>query len=237
MSDEKIIERIKKLLRLSEDPTNEHVAEAAAQKAQELIEEHNIKSEMFADKESPTREDPKWQGFIVHNRRVQTWMVTLCDGLCSANYGRLGITSGEGIQFLGAKSDYDIVVELYNWIVKQLHAMATNKGLKGVREYNSYKLGASTTIKKRLIKAKQDAKEKLELEALWEEANAGKKNELVLFRQAIIALEDYTKKVNDQAKRDLGGAWRGGSVASDASAYAQGVSDGQHVSLNAGGYN
>ena len=192
-SDEKIIERIKKLLRLSEDPTNEHVAEAAAQKAQELIEEHNIRSEMFADKDKPTREDPKWQGCIVRNRRIQAWMVTLCDGLCEANYGRLGISSGKGIEFLGAESDYEIVVELYNWIVKQLHAMATNKKLKGVREYNSYKLGASTTIKQRLIKAKKEAKDKLELEAMCEEYEAGgKKNELVLFRQAIIALEDYT---------------------------------------------
>ena len=57
-----IISKIKKLLALSEDKNNEHVAELASAKAQELIEEYNIKEIMLIDDDEPTitREDPKW---------------------------------------------------------------------------------------------------------------------------------------------------------------------------------
>lgn len=225
-----IVEKIKKLLRLSEDPTNEHVAEAAAQKAQELIAEHNIKGEMLVDKDDkqPTREDPKWQGFVVRNKRVQTWSVNLASHLARNNYGKIGIMSGVGIKYLGAKSDYEVVCAMYNWIAKQLHDMAM-RNTHGVRESNSYKLGAITTIGKRLDQAKKDTEAKLEIEAMMDEVDGN--NGLVLYKNAITALNDYTDKVDAEANRLMGGSWRGRGGSSDMSAYSRGLSDGNNVSL------
>lgn len=224
----KIIERIKKLLRLSEDGSNEHVAEAAAAKAQELIEQHNIQGEMLIDKEdAPQRGEPDWQGWLFQNKRLQPWAVNLCSALAEVNYGRIGLWSKQGVKFCGSRMDYELVKTLYSWIAVQMETMAKGR-CKGVREHNSYKVGAVATIRNRLIKAKKDAEAKMEVEAM--EAEMAGKNELVLFRQAIVSLNKYKDEVDKRADKDLGGAWRGGTSA-DASAYAKGVADGHNVSL------
>ena len=225
----KIIDRIKKLLRLSEDGSNEHVAEAAAAKAQELIEQHNIEGEMLHDKDdSPTREDPAWQGWLFQNRRIQPWAVNLCSALANVNYGRIGIWSSKGVKFCGSRVDYELVKTLYQWIATQLQTMSS-ENCKGVRENNSYKIGAVSTIRKRLIKAKKDAEARMEVDAM--EAEMEGKNELVLFRNALVTLNNYGDSANARAEKDLGGSWRSGGARSDASAYSKGVADGNNVSL------
>lgn len=225
----KIIDRIKKLLRLSEDGSNEHVAEAAAAKAQELIEQHNIQGEMLQDKDdSPTREQPDWQGWLFQNRRIQPWAVNLCTALADANYGRIGIWSSKGVKFCGSRVDYELVKTMYQWIATQLQTMST-ENCKGVRENNSYKIGAVSTIRKRLIKAKKDAEARMEVDAM--EAEMAGKNELVLFRNAIVTLKSYKGEVDERANKDLGGTWKSGGARSDASAYSKGVVDGNNVSL------
>jgi len=224
-----IVEKIKKLLRLSEDPTNEHVAQAAAQKAQELIAEHNIQGEMLVDKEEGTkREDPDWQGFVFVNKRIQPWSVNLCVALARNNYGRVGIYTGRGVKFCGSKVDFDVVKTMYTWIAKQLHDLATHN-CYGRVEATNYKLGAVSTIGKRLDQAKKDAEAKMEVEALMDEVDG--KSGLVLYRDAIIALDDYKKKADDRASKDLSGTWRGGQGGVDRSAYSRGVVDGKSVSL------
>lgn len=225
----KIVEKIKKLLRLSEDPTNEHVAEAAAQKAQELIEEHNIKGEMLIEKDdNPTREEPEWQGFLFQNKRVQPWAVNLCMHLAKSNYGRIGIWSGKGVKFCGSKIDYDLVKTMYTWIATQLQDMSV-RNCHGVREGNSYKLGAVTTIGKRLKEAKKAAEARMEVQAMMDEVDGN--NGLVLYKNAITTLNNYKSDVDARADKDLGGSWRGGGVSSDASAYSRGIADGNNVSL------
>jgi|13_taG_2_1085334.scaffolds.fasta_scaffold01487_3 hypothetical protein len=225
----KIVEKIKKLLRLSEDPTNEHVAEAAAQKAQELIEEHNIKGEMLIEKDdSPTREAPEWQGFLFQNKRVQPWAVNLCMHLANNNYGRIGIWSGKGVKFCGSKVDYELVKTMYAWIATQLQDMSV-RNCHGVREGNSYKLGAVATIGERLKQAKKEAEARLEVEAMMSEVDGN--NGLVLYQNAITTLSDYKSDVDAKANKDLGGSWRGGGVSRDASAYSRGIADGSKVSL------
>lgn len=225
----KIIEKIKKLLRLSEDPTNENVAEAAAAKAQELIQEHNIQGEMLADKTEVTREAPDWVDFIFLNKRVQPWAVNLCSHLADCNYGKIGIYSGQGVKFCGSKMDFDLVKTMYTWIAIQLQEMSV-RSCHGVREGNSYKLGAVATIGKRLKKAKADAVAKLEIEALMDEWD-GKESGIVLYKNAITTLEKYGADAKARAKQDLGGSWRGGGTSVSGSAYARGIQEGNNVSL------
>lgn len=235
MSDDKeskLIEKIKKLLRLSEDPNNEHVAEAAAQKAQELIDQHNIREEMLVvsdESTQKTREDPRWQGFIFQNRRVQPWAVNLCSALADNNYGIVGIVSGRGVKFCGSAIDFNLCVAMFQWISKQLQDLASNQ-CNGVREHNSFKLGAVGTIRKRLQDGKKDAEAAMEIEALCNEIDGTPG--LVLFQQAITALDDYKKSATKEANKTLSGAWRGGSASADMSAYSKGVEAGHNVSLS-----
>jgi len=225
----KIIDKVKKLLRLSEDPTNEHVAEAAAAKAQELIQEHNIQEELLRDPEtSSSREPPKWQGWVFEGRACQTWKVNLATALARSNYGTIGIWSGQGVQFCGSEQDYKLVSSLYEWIAIQIHDSARKK-CDGQREYNSYKLGAVSTISARLKKAKLDAEAQAKVEALCNELDG--KNELVLVENAITTLNDYGNSAQQKANKTLSGSWRGGRGATDRSAFQQGVQDGKSISL------
>ncbi len=223
-----IISKIKKLLALSEDKNNEHVAELASAKAQELIEEHNIKEIMLIDDDEPTttREDPEWQGFIFTSSRVPSWKVNLCDALSRANHGRCGINSGEGVQFLGARVDYDLVCTMFKWISEQLNDMAKKK-THGSIEANNYRRGAVSTMRNRLIEAKEKAEAKLELDALMEENETG----IVVYRNALTELKNYDTSVAERASSLMSGTWRGGTSTYNRSAFQQGIKDGESVSL------
>ena len=112
----KIIEKIKKLLNLAKDKCNRHVAEAAAQKAQQLITEHNINEKMFEDN---PREDPWWVGYLYKSTSIQVWELNLASELARANYGAATVNN-TGIQFLGSQRDFDVVKWLYQWVCKLL---------------------------------------------------------------------------------------------------------------------
>jgi hypothetical protein len=84
-----IIEKIKKLLNLSKDGCNRHIAEMAAEKAQELIQENNISDELLTE-EGTSRKAPSWLGFIYRNgvcwRRItmDAWAFGPVEGLSFA---------------------------------------------------------------------------------------------------------------------------------------------------------
>lgn len=224
-----IVEKIKKLLVLSEDKSNEHVAELASAKAQELIAEHNIKEIMLIndDDDSVTREDPKWQGYIFRSNKCATWKVNLCSALANANQGRVGITSGIGVKFLGARVDYDLVCAMFTWISEQLNDMAKRK-THGSVEANNYRRGAVSTIRKRLMEAKKKAEAKLELDAMMEENETG----IVLYQNALTELKNYDIAVAERASSLMSGSWRGGASTYNRSAFQQGIKDGESVSLS-----
>jgi hypothetical protein len=154
--------------------------------------------------------------------------VNLATALARSNYGTIGIWSGQGVQFCGSEQDYKLVSSLYEWIAIQIHDSARKK-CDGQREYNSYKLGAVSTISARLKKAKLDAEAQAKVEALCNELDG--KNELVLVENAITTLNDYGNSAQQKANKTLSGSWRGGRGATDRSAFQQGVQDGKSISL------
>jgi hypothetical protein len=225
-----IIDRIKKLLNLAKDKCNKHVAEAAAQKAQQLITEHNINERMFEDN---PREDPWWVGYLYKSTSVQVWELNLASELSRANYGAATVNN-EGIQFVGSQRDFDVVKWLYQWVCKQAHELAEQEGMTTFKERNSYKQGIVATIAKRMQWAKQDAERQAKVDAMLAELDG--KFALVPVDEATKQLNEYLQKVLDLVNRRCT-EWGARSEVSSHDAYAAGMRDGHKVNLNAGSLN
>lgn len=223
----KIIDRIKKLLDLAKDKCNRHVAEAAAQKAQQLITEHNIKETMFEDNK---REDPTWVGYLYKTRSVQVWELNLASALSRANYGAATVDTN-GIQFVGSQRDYDVVKWMYQWVCKQAHQLAEDEGMTTFKERNSYKQGIVETIENRFRWAKEDAERKARCDALMAELQG--KHAIVLVDDALRELEAYLLRVQKLVNRCCS-EWGARSGVSDHNAYVAGMRDGHKVELNRG---
>lgn len=222
-----IIDKIKKLLNLAKDKCNRHVAEAAAQKAQQLITEHNINEKMFEDN---PREDPWWVGYLYKSTSVQVWELNLASELARANYGAATVNN-TGIQFLGSQRDFDVVKWLYQWVCKQCHTLSEAEGMTTFKERNSYKQGIVATIAKRLKWAQEDAERQAKVDAMLAELDG--KFALIPVDEATRQLNEYLQKVMDMIRRTCVG-WGAQSEVSDRDAYNAGVRDGHKVDLNAG---
>ena len=232
----KIMERIKKLLDLAKDKCNRHVAEAAAQKAQQLITEHNLRVEMFD--EDSKREDPHWVGFLLKNSSPQVWEVNLACELSRHNYGACCIFR-EGVKFCGSQRDYDVVKWLFQWICKQIHDLCTqeieNERLEDTfKSRNSYRQGIVETITVRLNRAKEEAERAAKIEAMVAELDG--KYALVPVDTASQNLQDYLRRVLDIALRGAS-SWGARSEVNDQNAFSAGMRDGHKVDLNAGNLN
>lgn len=223
----KIIDKIKKLLNLAKDKCNRHVAEAAAQKAQQLITEHNINERMFVDN---PREDPWWVGYLYKSTSIQVWELNLASELARANYGAATVNNS-GIQFLGSQRDFDVVKWLYQWVCKQCHTLAEQEGMETFKERNSYKQGIVATIAKRIKWAKSDAERQAKVDAILAELEG---------KFALVPVDEATRQLNEYLEKVLGiihrtcGTWGAHSGVSDYDAYSAGVRDGHKVDLNAG---
>jgi hypothetical protein len=81
--DSKIIDRVKKLLALSQSP-NEHEAAAAAAQASRLMREHDIAESMLDTSDEP---QPLQLGeeVIEDGARLATWKANIASGIAAAN--------------------------------------------------------------------------------------------------------------------------------------------------------
>lgn len=186
-----IIDKVKKLLNLAKDKCNRHVAEAAAQKAQQLITEHNINERMFVDN---PREDPWWVGYLYKSTSIQVWELNLASELARANYGAATVNNS-GIQFLGSQRDFDVVKWLYQWVCKQCHTLAEQEGMETFKERNSYKQGIVATIAKRIRWAKSDAERQAKVDAILAELEG---------KFALVPVDEATRQLNEYLEKVLG---------------------------------
>lgn len=159
---DKILDRVKKLLKLSESP-NLNEAEAAAAKAQELLTKYKLSMfevENFNDQEQEEilnlTDDDSLDSF---KNNIALWKTTLAVAIAKANNCRiytLRIKTEEDIDkaklaLVGTVSNTQIVKCLYHYIVNEIERLAKRDGTgKGRFWINSFKLGATSQIEKRL---------------------------------------------------------------------------------------
>jgi hypothetical protein len=179
--DTKIIERIQKLLNLTQSP-NEGEATAAAEGVQRLLTKYNLEME---DVSAHTPEEREDHFTMAHDRvpmgpssnQSYIWCLTLAHGVaratfCNYLYGR----QFRNITFIGRKVDVQVAKDLYKFLSDQMMRIAWDESHKQDRIHpqrfrTSFLEGCALRVSTRLIKALDEEVEVTALSIRSEEAN------------------------------------------------------------------
>jgi len=149
-----IIEKIKKLLSLSENNPNEHEAAAAAEKARELLEAHDLS--MLDCKEK--LEEVTERHLDTGKKNVPLWISQLAV-IVSEHFNCLSIVykeEGESkvIIFIGSATDIAVTEYVYTYLMKTIVKLSDSQCLPSninARRYKeSFKIGVVMGLRKNL---------------------------------------------------------------------------------------
>jgi len=165
MSENKIVDKIKKLLSLGTSP-NENEAKAALNMAAKLAEEHGLAVSEI-DQETGEITDVLFSSTVVPNNRYKVWEGNLAGCIskcfetkiyrkkCNPANGRVDLA----YVFVGTETD----TEMANWYFKTIRMKIIRSGkmkFKLVKDQKTYGIGASVAIITRLkecyIKVKEE---------------------------------------------------------------------------------
>lgn len=169
MVNEKIADRLRKLLALSQS-SNQHEAAIAAARAAELMAEHQIEAAMLAEAE---REPIDQEVLETFGTRV-TWKGMLANGIsysfgCRVYWSR-GIDEGKRwtrLMIVGRKADADAARYTFHYLCNEVNRLATSAWdarhsdktlFHTAREWkNGFRVGAASTIAQRLRQARDES--------------------------------------------------------------------------------
>jgi len=209
MTEEQVINKVKKLLRLSNSP-NENEALLAQEKAYELMTKYHLSIDM-TDLQIPV----KYFDLPVENSRFWTWKKVILNIVSKVNYCSSVYYSRKGsykITFVGTDLNAQVCKDQYFYFVNAIEKMA--KGFRGKKV--SYQLGIAMNIKNRISKQTEKIKNSLDKE------------------NSLLVIESEYMKENEKFINEKWGKPRKGSGVStiDYSAYSEGFIDGDQISIN-----
>jgi len=153
VEQERIVERIRKLLALATS-SNQAEAEAAAGKAQALLQQYNLER---AQVEHAAEAKPLYLRQVVSIGSRQRWRRTLMDVLADAHFCKALYTPGlPRMDLIGESHNLEVVEYLYTYLVTQLERMATaayrqsRSALAAVTWKDAFYLGAVAGLYQRL---------------------------------------------------------------------------------------
>ncbi len=172
---EKILDKIRKLSRLSES-TNPHEAALAIEMMTKLMQEYQITEAMVNI--NPEDNDPIFKDNLLHEsegRNFQNWAIWIASAICKSVGVKLWLATGNRygakacMKMIGRKSDSETAVYLYHAVYNQVKALCDlgwnlngkYSGEHGKTWKNSFYIGAATVISDRLRKQKQDMMQNL----------------------------------------------------------------------------
>jgi len=228
-----VIDKVRKLLRLSTSP-NVHEAALAAAKAQELIDRHQLAQvTLEMDTSAASVPDEPIQHFkdapLDRADRRERWRIDLASSVARANQCRIWLVRGN-IMIVGRPSDAETVRYLFGWLAPEVNRLAQSEGAgKGSSWRNNFRLGAVEAIRAQL------KRQHLALvETLREEAG-GNMAALVRVDRALAIVKERDAAVDtwfDAFCRRLGlGNSRGSSYNYDAAAREAGRRAGASLAI------
>lgn len=241
MTQEKILDRIKKLLSLSKS-TNEHEAALAAAHAAKLMMEHNIAEAALADDETGNAESVEEECIDSTGRLIQ-WRAQILAGLANAFDCRFYVGNTRSAStgkprrrymVVGQPSKQATVRYMYAYLISEVDRLAdsayyeevTECSLSGVSRpsargwKNGFRFGASVIIRDRL--------EEQRTQSRADARAAGQGQALMRIDQQALAIDDYMK-------RNLNLAPIARAQVSSRSGYSAGKQAGARVSLGNSG--
>lgn len=151
--NEKVIDRIRKLLALSES-ANEHEAASAAEKAAELIREYQINDAELRAKDGKPPEEIIFSTLHVGKNKIQ-WKMDLATGLTKAFGGKIFVSGGSIVAF-AHKTVAQTLQYMASYLYGEIDRLAEQAFLNGAAGSHgktwkhSFRLGAAEVIYHRL---------------------------------------------------------------------------------------
>lgn len=214
-----ILEKVRKLLRLSKS-SNPHEAALAAQRAQEIIDRYNIEQAML-DAEGATvateepiknfRDDP-----LDVNMISGSWQMRLQRTIAKQNSCFVYRSSGNSV-IVGSPSNVNAVRYLYSWLKKELEVLCVIEGIGHSKSWlNNFCIGATETVTERLLDARKQVVSQMRTE--WQASG----RDIVLVEKALAKVDQEMHRVRDYVSQNIrlhyGPVGPGGRVNNDARA-------------------
>ncbi len=149
MTNEQVIEKVRKLMALSKSD-NQHEANAAAAKAEQLLQEYRLSEaeiEPIEVIEQASEGEP-----LDAMKQLPLWKSILANGLCGLHgckpwVDRTGKTIRNRIRVVGRPSDIASVRYLYAWLTSTIDRLALHAGSgKGRSWSNAFRVGCVTGV-------------------------------------------------------------------------------------------
>ncbi len=173
MAEEKILDRVRKLLQLAQSDNVNEAANAAAQ-AQALMSKHAIET---ASLETPAIKDEQIAEHEIQateKTKKEAWKSSLSVALCEVNnlkYYNYRSRGGFKYMCIGRDSDVQIVRYMFAYLTSEIERLckkaAADNGSPGKTWCNNFKWGAASEINKRLRESHKNA-----IASMRREANA-----------------------------------------------------------------
>lgn len=127
--DTRILDLIQKLLRLAADPSNEHEAALAAQKAHEMLTRHKLTMAEIEARGEAQAEEYERDAFYVGSGYDRPWREKLITAICKYNYCAVVYRSGKPghAWVVGKPSDIDICEYLFDYLSRTIARLATTE--------------------------------------------------------------------------------------------------------------
>lgn len=232
--NQKIIDKIQRLLRLAQsDNANEAASAAAA--AQRLMDQHRLSAAMVEEEEPETIGQASYEE---EGAKVVKWHGYLLYHLCKANgcyhfYSKQHHTRTIRYTIFGKATNIAVVRYLHGYLVAEIDRLskieARRLGGSGRTWHNNFKLGAVATIRLRLDEERQ----MLADEARMDAEMSGGSSALVRTSLALVRMTEESGLAEAKAKRgNRITQAAAGRVAGNESAYSAGKRAGHNVSLS-----
>jgi Protein of unknown function (DUF2786) len=187
-----VVDKVRKLLRLSTS-SNAHEAALAAAKAQELIDRHQLEQVCLElDTPSVSMNEPirKFDDAPLEGGQRDRWRQALASCVARANSCRVFLVDSN-IMLVGRPSDVDGVRYLFAWLVREVERLAQDAGAgKGRTWRNNFRLGAVEAIRVQLQQQHTTFAETLRREA------DGNPQALARVNQALVHLDERRTAVD-----------------------------------------
>lgn len=144
MTNAEIVEKVKKLLALSESP-NESEAATALAKAHTLLESHNLSMGDVIYKNVNEGAQP----FMVANEALPSWIEILTNNIAEFNYCtflKLNTEKAPSYILVGKPINVTVASQLIDYLIKTVNRIATNRN----ESSDAFKFGMVYSILKRL---------------------------------------------------------------------------------------
>lgn len=197
MPDDKILDRVRKLLELAHNNPNVNEAANAAAAAQELMTRHAIGEAMLAPVADTIEEQIEADLLYAQGKKHATWRGILAVAMAEVNQCKVFVTGGD-LHIIGRPSDAATVRWLFTYVVREIERLCKEeagwRGNPGRVWCNNFKIGAVESVNTRLREAAAAARAAMRREAGASDT-MGTGSAIVLVNNALAKLDKRSADV------------------------------------------